>query len=135
MTAEPPENACVVHLRFLKRAQYIEYPGLPLFPDKERTMRYASRFIESLFSLAVFLAITLAIAVTSYQLFNPDGGVAHWLSRTWNDDPALLVVCGGAIFLLKRWLGGAQGSKPADLMFYGAVMLGLYYGSGLLVAN
>lgn len=91
-------------------------------------------FIESVFSLAVFAAITLAIASTTYQIINPDGGLFAWVSRIWDLNPTLLVMLGGVGLLVKNWLSGIQGAHAADFMFYAAVMLGLYYGFNLLIA-
>lgn len=96
--------------------------------------RSAKNFIESIFSYAVFAVITLAIASTTYQLLNPDGGLINWISRAWEHNPTVLVTLGGIMLLVKRWLSGLQGTKAADIMFYAAVMLGLYYGFNLLIA-
>jgi hypothetical protein len=46
----------------------------------------------------------------------------------------VLVTLGGITLLVKRGLSGMQGSKAADIMFYAAVLLGLYYGFNLLIA-
>lgn len=91
-------------------------------------------FVESVFSLAVFAAITLAIASTTYQVINPDGGLFAWISRLWNLNPTLLIMLGGVTLLVKNWLSGVQGAHAADIMFYAAVVLGLYYGCNLLIA-
>lgn len=98
-------------------------------------MRYSARdFIAAIFSFAVFAAITLAIATTTYQLLNPDGGLVNWISRAWKLNPMSLVLLGGVALLVKRWLSRSQGRKTADMMFYAAVLLGLYYGFDLLIA-
>ncbi len=97
-------------------------------------MRNFSQIIESIFSLFVFAIIALAIASTTYQVFNPDGGVMRWLIQTWQNNPAQLVVLSGIALLVKRWLSGVQGREAADLMFYGVLLLGLYYGYKLLFA-
>lgn len=91
-------------------------------------------FIESVFSFAVFSAITLAIASTAYQILNPEGGLLAWLRRLWDSNPALLVMLGGVVLLVKNWLSGVQGAQAADILFYAAVILGLYYGFNLLIA-
>jgi hypothetical protein len=96
--------------------------------------RSVKNFFESIFSFAVFALITLAIASTTYQLLNPDGGLINWLSRVWEHNPIVLVTLGGVTLLVKRWLSGMQGAKAADMMFYAAVLLGLYYGFNLLIA-
>jgi hypothetical protein len=46
-----------------------------------------------------------------------------------------LVVLGGIALLVKRWLSGLQDRKTADMMFYGAVLLGLYYVFNWLIAG
>lgn len=97
-------------------------------------MKQAVNFIESTFSFAVFVVITLAIAGTTYQVFNPDGGVIQWINQVWDLNPSLLFMLGGIALLVKRWLSGLQGSDGADLLFYGAIMLGIYYGFNLLIA-
>lgn len=97
-------------------------------------MKQAAHFIESISSFALFLVITLAIAGTTYQVFNPNGGVIRWLTRVWDLNPTLLVMLGGSIVLFRNWLSGIQAARGADLLFYGAVMLGLYYGFNLLIA-
>lgn len=97
-------------------------------------MRQATQFIESFFSFAVFAVVTLAVAGTTYQVFNPDGGLIQWISQVWNTNPTLLIVLGGFVLLVKRWLSGVQGAHAADFLLYGAVMLGLYYGFNLLIA-
>jgi len=99
-------------------------------------MRHAARdFITSTFSFIVFAAITLAIASTTYQALNPNGGLISWIARTWEFNPALLVTLGGIALLAKRWLSGVQGARAADMLFYAAVMLGLYYGFNLLIGG
>ncbi len=97
-------------------------------------MRQATHLIESVFSFAVFAMITLAVAGTTYQMFNPDGGLIQWIFRIWDSNPTLLILLGGIILLVKRWLSGVQGAQAADLLFYGAIMLGLYYGFNLMIA-
>lgn len=97
-------------------------------------MRQATQLIESVFSFAVFAVITLAVAGTTYQLFNPEGGLVQWVSQVWDANPTLLILLGGITLLVKRWLSGVQGAQAADLLFYGAIMLGLYYGFNLLIA-
>jgi hypothetical protein len=96
--------------------------------------RSARSFIESIFSFAVFALITLAIASTTYQLLNPDGGLVSWVSRVWEHNPTVLVTLGGITLLVKRWLSGFQGAQAANIMFYAALLLGLYYGFNLLIA-
>jgi hypothetical protein len=96
--------------------------------------RSAKNFLVSIFSFAVFAVITLAIAGTTYQLLNPDGGLINWISRVWEHNPTVLVTLGGITLLVKRWLSGLQGAQAADIMFYAAVVLGLYYGFNLLIA-
>jgi hypothetical protein len=115
--------------------QVTERRGLPLYFLKGQTMKNAAReFIESVFGFAVFTVITLAIASTTYQIINPDGGLLVWLGRLWDSNPTLLVMLGGVTLLVKRWLSGVQGAQAADIMFYAAVLLGLYYGFNLLIA-
>jgi len=97
-------------------------------------MKHAANFLESVFSLAVFAAIALAVASTTYQLFNPEGGFMLWISQMWEINPVSVITMGGVVLLVKRWLSGVQGSGLADLMFYGAAILGLYYGFSLLMA-
>jgi hypothetical protein len=106
-----------------------------LYFYKEQTMgRSAKDFIESIFSFAVFAVITLAIASTTFQLLSPDGGLFNWISRVWEHNPAVLVTLGGITLLVKRWLSGFQGAQAANIMFYAALLLGLYYGFNLLIA-
>ncbi len=97
-------------------------------------MRQAAHLFESIFSFAVFAVVTMAIAGTTYQLFNPDGGLIQWVSGVWRTNPTMLIMLGGVVLLIKRWLSGIQGSEAADFMFYGAILLGLYYGFNLLIA-
>lgn len=97
-------------------------------------MRQTVLLFETVFSFAVFAAITLAVAGTTYQLFNPDGGLIQWISQVWDTNPTLLILLGGIVLLVKRWLSGVHGAQGADLMLYGAIMLGLYYGFNLLIA-
>ena len=89
---------------------------------------------QSIFSLAVFATVTLAIASTTYQLFSPNGGLLTWISRLWESNPTLLVMLGGILLLLKRWLSDRHGSQSTELLLYAAIMLGLYYGFNLLIA-
>lgn len=98
-------------------------------------MRHATQFLESFFSFAVFAVVTLAVVGTTYQMFNPDGGLIQWASQAWDTNPALLVVLGGIALLVKRWLSDVQGAHAADFLLYGAIMLGLYYGFNLLIAT
>jgi hypothetical protein len=102
----------------------------------EKSMKYSVRnCMEAIFSFAVFAAITLAVATTTYQLLNPDGGLINWISRAWELNPMSLVVLGGVALLVKRWLSGSsQGAKAANMMLYTTLLLGLYYGSNLLIA-
>jgi hypothetical protein len=98
-------------------------------------MRHAVNFIGSFFSFAVFAAITLAIASTTYQILNPDSDLVSWILRAWKISPTLVIVLGGITYLVKRWLGGTKGSGAVDLVFYAAVIIGLYYGFNLLIAR
>ena len=99
-------------------------------------MRHAAKdFVASTFSFIVFAAITLAIASTTYQALNPNGGMIGWIARTWEFNPALLVTLGGIVLLVHRWFSGVQGARAADMLFYAAVMLGLYYGFNLLIGG
>lgn len=91
-------------------------------------------FMETIFSLAVFAVIALAFASTTYQIFNPDGGLMQWLTHVGEENPALLALLGGSALLVKLWLSRQQGARAADIMFYIAFVLGLYYGYGLLMA-
>lgn len=95
-------------------------------------MRQTAHLIESVFSFAVFTVVTLAVAGTTYQLFNPDGGLVQWIARVWDANPAVLILLGGIVLLVKRRLSSVQGAQAADLLFYGAILLGLYYGFNLL---
>jgi hypothetical protein len=141
MTAEPPENA---HIPICDEsggsllpailAQYSRALRFALVFLKEQAMKHAISFLESVFSFAVFAAITLAIAGTTYQAVNPGGGLTNWIFRVWEVNPTLVIMLGGITLLVKRWLSGLQGDQAADLMFYAAVMLGLYYGFNLLIA-
>lgn len=97
-------------------------------------MRQATQLIESFFSFAVFAVVALAVAGTTYQVFNPDGGLIQWIMHAWGTNPILLIALGGATVLVKRWLSGVQGAHAADMLFYGAIVLGLYYGFNLLNA-
>jgi len=98
-------------------------------------MKQLAHIIETCSSLAVFLIVSLAIAGTTYQVFNPDGEIFHWLNRTWDLNPLLLVVLGGIALLIRHWLSSTQGARGADFLFYGAIMVGLYYGFNLLLAT
>lgn len=98
-------------------------------------MRYATHLIETIFSFAVFAVIMLAIGSTAYQVFNPNSGLIQWLSRVWELNPMLLIMLGGIALLVKRWLSGTQDTQGADLMFYSAILVGLYVGFSLLLVG
>lgn len=97
-------------------------------------MKQADSLFETIFSFAVFAVITLGVASTTYQVFNPDGGLVHWVLRVWDANPVLLIMIGGIMLLVKRWLDGTQDSRSSEMMFYGALLLGTYYGFNLLIA-
>lgn len=97
-------------------------------------MKQIAQAFESFASLAMFAVVTLAIAGTTYQVFNPDGAMIQWVGRMWDANPTILILVGGIVLLTKRWLASAQSAGAADLLFYGAVMLGLYFGFNLLLA-
>lgn len=74
-------------------------------------MKLATHLLKFIFSFAVFLAIALAVASTTYQLFNPDGAVINWMLQLWNINPVLLIMLGGIVLLVLRWLSGVQTSR------------------------
>ncbi len=92
-------------------------------------------FLESLFSFAVFTAITIAVGSVAYQILNPDGILINWVMYIWNFNPSALLLMIGATILVKNWLNGTQGQPFADLLFYGAVLVGTYYGVDLFIAT
>ncbi len=98
-------------------------------------MRQVSQVFESLLSFVVFVVVTMAIAGMTYQLFNPDGGISQWVTQVWDTNPTLLFALGSIAVFVKRWLSGVQGAQAADLLFYGAILLGFYYGFNLLIAT
>ncbi len=85
-----------------------------------------SHFLESMFSVAVFAAIVLAIASTAYQIFNPDGGLVDWIGREWQHQPLALLVLAGLGMLIKVWLSGMQSARLADTLYYGSLLLGIF---------
>jgi hypothetical protein len=113
------------------------FQGLPLvFTTKGQAMRLSPKsFVESIFSFALFAAITLAVASIAYQALNPDGALFNWLRHIWDADPISLILIGGIGLFIKRWLDGVQGAQAADLMFFVVAMLGLYYGFNLLIGT
>lgn len=92
------------------------------------------QLFETLLSVTAFLAIGLAITTTAMQVFNPEDGVIIWLTGEWNVHPVFLAMLGGAIFFMRFWLHGMQSERIGNLMFYGAVGLGLCEGVKLMMA-
>ena len=95
--------------------------------------RSISDFFETVLNLAVFAVLLLAVAGSAYQVFKPDGGIIQWLSTELS--PTMLIVLGGLGLLLKAWLGGIQSARTSDLMFYAAILVGLYFGFRLLISS
>lgn len=91
------------------------------------------QFLETAFSVLAIAAITLAIATTAFHLFNPDDGLISRMNHEWNLHPIMLALLGGSVFVMKFWLQGVQSARIANLMFYGALVLGLYYGFKLFI--
>src|SRR3990167_4980923 len=55
------------------------------FSSRERIMTNTFHSFRKLISsLAIFGAFALAIAMTAYQIFSPDGHVFLWLRDLWN---------------------------------------------------
>lgn len=97
MTAGPPESA---HLQLCGLAEpppqaRVETPSTAVCPlfFREQTMKSSTPYLlDSMFSVAVFAAIALAVASTAYQIFNPDGGLIVWISGEWQHRPATLAL-------------------------------------------
>lgn len=87
-----------------------------------------SYFLDSVFSVAVFAAIVLAIASTAYQIFNPDGGLLQWIGREWQNHPLTLLLLAGLGMLVKVWLSGMQSGRIADGLYYGTLLVGVFCG-------
>jgi hypothetical protein len=91
------------------------------------------QLFETLFSAIAFFAIVIAIATTAIQVFNPENGLIVWLADEWNVHPVYLALLGGVAFLMRFWLQGLQGERLGNVMFYGAVALGMCEGVKLLL--
>jgi hypothetical protein len=92
------------------------------------------QLFETIFSVTVFLAIVIAIVTAAVQVFNPENGVIVWLTQEWNVHPVFLALLGGVVFFMRFWLHGIQSERVGNLMFYGAVALGLCEGVKLMLA-
>lgn len=133
MTAGPPESAHLQQCELAEpppqaRVETQSAAVCPLF-FREQTMKSSSQYLfDSIFSVAVFAAVALAVASTAYQIFNPDGGLIVWISGEWQHRPATLALLCIAGLLAKYWLDGVQSAWLANGMYYAALLLGLYYG-------
>lgn len=95
----------------------------------------SSHLLESIFSVAVFAALALAVATTAYQIFNPEGGVVVWIVGEWQHHPVLLALLCLAGMWVKYWFSRVQGEWLANGMYYGALLLGVMYAVRLLLAG
>jgi hypothetical protein len=55
-------------------------------------------------SVLMFGAFILAIAITAYQIFSPEGHILLWLQDMWETSPLLIVTMGIFMLLGKRWI-------------------------------
>lgn len=80
-------------------------------------------------SLMMFGAFVLAIAMTAYQIFSPDGHVFLWLMDLWNTSPLLLILLGAALLLLKHLMDGyAPEKKIANSLVFLIALAGIVAG-------
>jgi len=92
------------------------------------------QLLETVFSVLAFAAIALAITTTAVHIFNPDGGLITWVGHEWDHHPVMLGLLALAAFLVKFWLQGMQSARLANLLFYGALLLGMFYAVRLFMA-
>ncbi|HSI95648.1 MAG: hypothetical protein ACAH09_04520 [Methylophilaceae bacterium] len=60
-----------------------------------------SKLLTSLLMLGAFI---LAIVITAYQIFSPEGHFFLWLQEVWETSPLLIVTMGIFMLLGKRWI-------------------------------
>lgn len=86
-------------------------------------------FRKLLGSLVMFGAFALAIAMTAYQIFSPEGHVFLWLRDVWNTSPLLLILLGAALLLLKYLLDGYNpGKGVANALVFLIALAGIIAG-------
>jgi hypothetical protein len=61
-------------------------------------------FSKLLTNLLMFGAFILAIVITAYQIFSPEGHILLWLQDMWETSPLLIVAMGIFMLLGKRWI-------------------------------
>lgn len=61
-------------------------------------------FSKLLTSVLMFGAFILAISITAYQIFSPQGHILIWLQDMWETSPLLIVTMGIFMLLGKRWI-------------------------------
>jgi len=84
-------------------------------------------------SLFVFIAVSLAIGGTAYQIFTPEGAIFQWVAKLWQINPLLPLLLGLAFWVIKHWLESTERSAQfADMTVYLAVLVGMYFGLNML---
>lgn len=87
-------------------------------------------------SLLVFVVISMALGGLSYQFFASDGSLFLWIKHVGSENPLLLLVLGGMLTMVKRWMEGYERNAIiADIMFYLAILLGIYFVFNYMLAT
>lgn len=92
------------------------------------------QFLETVFSVLAFAVIALAIATTAVHIFNPEGGLISWVGQEWDHHPVMLALLGVVLMVVKFWLQSMQSARAANLLFYGALLLGTFYAVRMFMA-
>jgi hypothetical protein len=78
--------------------------GLPFLFYGSRPMTPLNGFRKLLTSVLMFGAFILAIVITAYQIFSPQGHILLWLQDMWETSPLLIFTMGIFMLLGKRWI-------------------------------
>lgn len=77
-------------------------------------------------SVVMLCAISLTIAIVSYQVFSPQGRIFQSLSELWENHPMVLLGLGVLIFVVRHWVNGYHpGQRLSNALYYGTAVVGI----------
>lgn len=102
--------------------------------------RESKSLLQFLIDFVFFCLMILGVGGVMFKILMPEGWLETWLHDIWKIRPgyALVTLCAAlvAFLLAKRWIDGfSVKTSLGDMIMYGWMLLGLFFGVRLLVTG